>query len=77
MFSLYACATAAGVYDAVTAENIKAGDKVLMKSKPSDPNSPFVLATVEAIKDVKAAGGTYKPVIDAPYMMAGSLVVPM
>lgn len=66
---------AANVYTSIPASGLKAGDRILVKATPSDPASGFVLATVKGnFRGPSTAA--YKPVVDAPYMVLGGVLLP-
>ena len=69
---------AANAYKTVQASALKVGDKVLMMSKPGDINSGYVLGTITNVGKAKKAPKRvtgYRPMVDAPFMLLGGVVL--
>lgn len=56
--------------------DLRRGYRLLLKADPADLASGWVLGTVTKLEEL-ARGGYYKPAIDAPYMLAGDVLVAM
>lgn len=72
------CPCADEAFAAVPVKSLTKGDKVLLRAQHGVKDPEFVLGTVRRSteRNRQRDSHMYKPVVDAPFMVLGGLVVP-
>jgi len=65
-----------GAFQAVSANQLRPGDRVAVLIDEANPSAGFTAATVDKVDHV-LRHGTYLPAIEKPYIVANGLVTPL